>query len=239
MTQIRRLMLAAVLGVVLVLSACGGSATPAASLTVYSDEAAAPLVGALAAAFEATDASTGIQVVTGTDPGAETAVVVSFATNGAEVATDSAVSGTAFAVNPLLIAVAFNNPLGIADLADLSDSDLSIGICSTDTVCGEATAAALAAAGVVPDAAQVADIGTLLTGVERGDLDAVPAFSSDVFAELGYVDGIAIPAGFDPTATYLISVTGGDDDGAADAFVAFVLSSDGAAVVESLGMALP
>ncbi|MDX2343287.1 MAG: molybdate ABC transporter substrate-binding protein [Acidimicrobiia bacterium] len=158
------------------------------------------------------------------------------------IAGDLVESGpTAFATNQLQIAVPVDNPGGVVGLADFANPDLLIGLCAEAVPCGDFARQALELAAIeaVPDTNEP-DVRALLTKIEVGELDAAIVYSTDVAARPRLVVGIDIPAQFNVIAEYPIAVLNDGDhgiDGAA--FVGFVLSAQGQAILRQHGFSTP
>jgi molybdate transport system substrate-binding protein len=146
-----------------------------------------------------------------------------------------------FVTNQLQIAVPAGNAAGVTGLDDFANADLLIGLCAEDVPCGEFGREALANAGVTPSIdTNEADVRSLLTKVEAGELDAGIVYVTDVMAAGDAVEGIEIPADQNVTATYPIaSLTESGNTEVADAFVEFVLSDDGQEILASYGFDSP
>jgi molybdate transport system substrate-binding protein len=142
-----------------------------------------------------------------------------------------------FVTNQLQIAVPAGNEAGVAGLDDFANPDLLIGLCAEGVPCGEFGREALASAGVTPSVdTNEPDVRSLLTKVEAGDLDAGIVYVTDVLAAGDAVEGIDIPADENVIATYPIAALGDAANAeVADAFVAFVLSGEGQANLDSYG----
>lgn len=143
-------------------------------------------------------------------------------------------SPTTFALNRLEIAAPAGNPGGVTGLADFADSELLIGLCAAEVPCGEFGREALGLAGVEPSIdTNEPDVRSLLTKVEEGELDAGIVYHTDVVAAGERVEGIEIPAEHNVVADYPIAAL--RTSGAAAAFVAYVVSPGGAAILERYG----
>ena len=143
-----------------------------------------------------------------------------------------------FARNRLEIVVPAGNPAGVTRLANFADDNLLIGLCAEEVPCGEFGREALANAGVGSPAIDTneADVRSLLTKVESGDLDAGIVYRTDVLAAGAAVEGIEIPAEDNVVADYPIAALAASGNAeAADAFVAFVLSDTAQDILESYG----
>ena len=153
----------------------------------------------------------------------------------------AAVDPSAFVTNQLQIVVPAGNPEGIAGLADFARDELLLGLCAEEVPCGQLALEALAAAAVTPsvDTAEP-DVRSLLTKVEAGELDGGIVYETDVLAAGDAVEGIEIPAAQNVTATYPIAALAeAAEPEAAAAFIVFVLSDEGLAILESYGFGAP
>jgi len=146
-----------------------------------------------------------------------------------------------FARNLLQIAVPRGNPGKVRGLADFSREKLLIGLCAKQVPCGVYERQALARAGVVPSVdTEEPDVRALLTKVEAGELDAGITYVTDVASSHGRVQGIDIPVGRNVVAAYPIAVLArAPHPQAASAFVAFVLSRAGQAILRRYGFSTP
>ena len=159
-----------------------------------------------------------------------------------EVGAAGLVSGGArvFARNTMAIAVPAGNPGGVTGLADLARRELLVGLCAETVPCGRFTRQVLLKAGVAarPDTDEP-NVRALLTKVEQGELDTGIVYATDVRAANG-VTAIAIPDQYNVTTDYPIAIMSGTSHPeAAAAFVAYVLSDDGRALLERHGFHLP
>lgn len=146
-----------------------------------------------------------------------------------------------FARNRLEIAVPTNNPAGITGLEDFGDEQLLIGLCAEEVPCGVYAREALARAGVLPAIdSYEPDVRAMLTKIEAGELDAGITYVTDIVSTNGGVDGVAIADDANVSAEYPIAVlAGASSPDAASAFVGFVLSSDGQAILTDFGFVAP
>lgn len=160
-----------------------------------------------------------------------------------QVAEAGEVEGEAqiFVHNLLQIAVPAGNPAGITGLDDFSNEDLLIGLCAEEVPCGSFGREALEKAGVIPAIdTNEPDVRALVTKVEAGELDAGIVYLTDVLSTDGAVEGVEIPDEFNVIAAYPIAalVNAPNPDGAA-AFVEFVLSDVGQAILVGFGFSSP
>ncbi len=164
----------------------------------------------------------------------------------AVVKAGAAVDPADFVANELQIVVPAGNPAGVTGLADFADADLLLGLCAEEVPCGQFARRVLATAGVTPGGLAPAidtnepDVRSLLTKVEAGELDAGIVYRTDVLAAGDAVEGIDIPADANVAVTYAIAaLTGAANPEGAAAFVAFVLSDEGQAILASFGFRTP
>lgn len=146
-----------------------------------------------------------------------------------------------FARNQLQIAVPAGNPAGVTGLGDLADESLLIGLCAEGVPCGDFGRRALRNAGVAAAAdTNEPDVRALLTKVEAGELDAGIVYVTDVLSTGGAVQGIDIHEDQNVVVDFPIAALARapNPDGAA-AFVAFVVSDPGRAILAEHGFALP
>jgi len=146
-----------------------------------------------------------------------------------------------FASNRLQIVVGAGNPKGIHGLADLARPGLVVVLCAPRVPCGTYSAQALGKAGVkVMPASQEQDVKSVVTKVGLGEADAGIVYVTDVKAGGGSVQGVDIPDAENVVAHYPIAVLkGAANPAAADAFVAYVRSRAGLAVLQGFGFGPP
>lgn len=138
---------------------------------------------------------------------------------------------SAFATNVLEIAVAKSNPGDIQGLGDFADPDKLIALCAVEVPCGAAAEKLLTEAGITPSVdTYEQDVKAVLTKVKLGEVDAGLVYVTDVL-EAG-VDGI--PVNSAPVEYPIAALT---DEGRA--FVAFVLSGRGQAILRAAGFGAP
>jgi molybdate transport system substrate-binding protein len=159
------------------------------------------------------------------------------------VAEGGAVDGApeTFVTNVLEIAVPTGNPGEIEGLDDFGDDSKLIGLCAEEVPCGEFGREALANAGVTPAPdTNEPDVRSLLDKVASGDLDAGLVYVTDVESAGDAVEGIEIPEADNVVAEYPIATLAeAGSPEVADAFVEFVLSDGGQAILGSHGFGPP
>src|SRR5258706_10460272 len=244
-------------GVVLLVAAviaagCGGSngtgTTLSGKISVFAAASLTDSFKALGTAFQAAHAGTTVQfnfagsptLVTQIEQGASADVFAAAdTTNMDKLKTDGFTAGDSkvFAHNKLAIVVAAGNPKGIASLADLAKPGL-IYISAAPTVpAGKYALQILANAGVnVTPKSLETDVKSVVSKVTLGEADAGIVYTTDVTAAGSKVQGVAIPDNVNVLATYpVVEVKGTKNANLANAFIAFVLSADGQAKLQSFG----
>ncbi len=145
----------------------------------------------------------------------------------------------AFASNSLTIAVPPGNPAGLVGLSSFEDDSLLLGACQPAVPCGALAREAFDASGIDArlDTEEV-DVGALLTKIEAGELDGGLVYTSDL--RRADVEGISLTATFAETVRYPIGVLADSDNATeAEAFVDFVRSSRGQAILADHGFGSP
>jgi len=145
-----------------------------------------------------------------------------------------------FATNTLTIVVPSGNPGGITGLADFADADRTIVVCAAEVPCGAAAATLLTGAGVTASVDSFEqNVTAVLTKVGAREADAGLVYVTDA-ATTGDVETVATDGADAVVNRYPISVLDGAGDAEiAAAFVDFVLSADGRAVLSGLGFGMP
>ena len=146
-----------------------------------------------------------------------------------------------FASNQLVIAVPKGNPQGIAGLADLTRPGVKVAVCAVQVPCGAAAKKALAAAGVkLTPATEEQDVKAALAKVKLGEVDAALVYRTDVTAAPSDVDGVQFPESARAVNDYPIEVLkNAPNKAGAQAFVAYVRSGKGRAVLSAAGFRCP
>lgn len=152
--------------------------------------------------------------------------------------TDSPVT---FVTNTLEIAVPAGNPGKVTGLADFAKPDLKIALCAEQVPCGAAAKKVFEAAGITaaPDTLEQ-DVKAVLSKVSLGEVDAALVYKTDVKAAGDKVEGIEFPESDKAVNEYPIAVCAKAPNAAgAKAFVEFVLSDKGKAVLTEAGFGTP
>ena len=251
----------------LALTACGGTDTQAASPPTTPSASSAPAVSGTVNVFAAASltgsfeqiakgfkaANPGVdvvlnlgassalaqQVVSGAP--ADVFAAASPATMKTVVDAGDASGPVVFVRNRLEIAVPADNPGRVTGLADFTKPALKIALCAPKVPCGTAAAKAFKAAGLTPSVdTEEQDVKAVLSKVTLGEVDAALVYRTDVLAAGAKVKGIAFPEADKAVNDYPIAATTGatNRQGAA-AFVAYVLSTKGQAVLAAAGFDSP
>jgi molybdate transport system substrate-binding protein len=155
-------------------------------------------------------------------------------TGAGTVATDTA---KAFAGNKLAIVVKAGNPKGIQGLADLARPGVAVVLADPSIPVGTQTAQILARAGVAlsPTSVELRPA-AVLAAVATGTADGGIVNRTDVVAGGSGVTGVAIPDAQSVVTPYWIApLRNADNAPVAQAYVAFVLSGQGQAILQELG----
>jgi molybdate transport system substrate-binding protein len=242
-----------VVGVAILLVACGGGAAGARDGSGEEEELRVFAASSLTGAFESLGTSysddnpgtsfrfnflSSSDLATQLEQGAEADVYASAdVANMAKVVDAGLVDGAPkiFARNELQIVVAPHNPLGIESLEDLADPDLVVALCVVECPAGTYAREALDKAGVTvrPDSLEP-DVKAVATRVELGEADAGIVYASDVAALNDTASGVPIPQRHNVIATYPIAVLK-EASSEASGFVDLVLSKPGQEVLEEHG----
>lgn len=147
-----------------------------------------------------------------------------------------------FATNQLAIVTKPGNPEGITGLGDLAAAG-TISLCVDTAPCGKFANQILQAAGVtVPETSVTrgTDVTSTLSAVTEGDAIAGIVYVTDAAAVADQVDTIDIAESDNVVASYPIAVVGATaSPEVARAFVDYVRSADGRAVLTGLGFGAP
>ncbi|MDN3496639.1 molybdate ABC transporter substrate-binding protein [Planococcus sp. APC 4015] len=154
----------------------------------------------------------------------------------AGLATESAV----FATNTLVIAVPAGNPGRVTGLESLGDPDLTVLLCAPEVPCGAAAATLLDIAGVRVEPASIEqNVTAVLTKVAADEADAGLVYVTDVRQAEG-VEAIQAEGAADVVNRYPVTMlTDAGNPAAAAAFLDFVLSDEGRAVLADFGFGAP
>jgi molybdate transport system substrate-binding protein len=133
--------------------------------------------------------------------------------------------------NQLTIAVPAGNPAGIAQLEDLTDSNLLIAICAEGVPCGDATALLPV---VIQADTKETNVRAVAAKVAAGEVDAGIVYASDV-AALAAIEEVAIGPERAVTVEIPLILLSPDDRG----FVELLTSAEGQLTFRSNGFLAP
>lgn len=235
------------------LTACGGSLSPSTTppggtASVFAAASLTDSFKALGTAFQTAHSGTTVQfnfagtptLVTQIEQGAPADVFTSAdTTNMDKLDADGFTAGTSkvFAHNRLEIVVAAGNPKHITGLVDLAKPGIIYLTAAATVPAGKYALQILASAGVkVNPKSLEADVKSVVSKVELGEADAGIVYTTDVKAAGTKVTGVPIPDSLNVIATYpIVAVKGSKNLALANAFIAYVLSADGQATLQSFG----
>jgi molybdate transport system substrate-binding protein len=259
---------AAALGITVVVAGCGGSSSggSSAASTSTSPTASSAISGTInvSAAASLTEAFTtlgkqfeaahpGVKVVFNfgasstlaqqINQGAPADVFASASTKNMDqvVSAGGAKSSTPFAKNVMEIATPPTNPAQVASVNDLAKSSVKVALCQVQVPCGTTAEKVFTNAKItVKPVTEEADVKSVLSKVELGEVDAGVVYVTDVRSAGTKVHGVTIPSDVNASTTYPIAaLTASHNMATAEAFVSYVLSSDGQAVLTADGFAQP
>lgn len=228
-----------------------GSTTLRGSITVLAAASLTEAFGTIAKKFEAANPGTSVtlsygassQLATQITQGKPADVFASASTRNMTSVTQAgdAANPANFASNTLEIAVPPSNPGKITSLADLAKSGVKVAVCDAAVPCGVVARQVFAKAKLaVKPTASPADVKATLAFVQAGEVDAGLVYVTDVRAAGSKVRGIEIPANVNASTTYPIaSLKNSNNKALADAFVKYVLSSQGQQQLAAAGFSAP
>jgi molybdate transport system substrate-binding protein len=245
------------------LSACGsdgGSASNAGSsgsgvtgtVTVFAAASLTESFNKIGKNFEAANPGTKVTfnfagssaLATQINQGAPADVFASAAPANMKTVTDAgngAGTPVTFVKNQLVIAVPKGNPKGVKGLSDLTGAGVKVALCAEQVPCGAAARKALDAATVkLTPVTLEQDVKAALSKVKLGEVDAALVYRTDAKAAASDVDGVEFPESAGAVNEYPIVVLKyAPNKAGAMAFVAFVRSDKGKAVLDAAGFQAP
>lgn len=146
-----------------------------------------------------------------------------------------------FARNQLVIAVPDGNPAGVTGLADLTRSGVKVALCAEQVPCGAAARTALDAAGsdLVPVTFE-RDVRAALSKVRLGEVDAAVVYRTDAAVAADEVDAVEFAESAQAINDYpIVTLAAAANPPAGEAFVGYVRSAAGQAVLTAAGFQSP
>ena len=229
----------------------GSSSSLRGKVTVLAAASLTEAFGALAKQFEAAHPGVTVKLSFGAssalaqqiNAGAPADVFASAAAKNMQQVISAGGAGTSsnFVKNVMAIAVPPANPAGIRQLADLAKPGVKVALCEIQVPCGATAQRVFSNAGItVKPVTEEADVKSTLTKVETGEVDAGVVYVTDVRSAGNKVKGIAIPDSVNAATEYPIAaLSRAPNPAVAAAFVAFVLSDAGQAVLAADGFGRP
>jgi molybdate transport system substrate-binding protein len=146
-----------------------------------------------------------------------------------------------FAVNTAEVAVPPSNPAKVTSVNDLAKSSVKVALCQPQVPCGVVAAQVFKNTGItVKPVTLQPDVKSVLTQVELGNVDAGVVYVTDVKAAGAKVTAVPIPTSDNASTTYPIAtISNSKNQSIAQAFVAYVLSPPGQAVLSAAGFLEP
>jgi molybdate transport system substrate-binding protein len=178
------------------------------------------------------------------DQGAPADVFASAAPKNMQTVTDAGNGDgtpTTFVKNQLVIVVPKGDPKGIRALADLAEPGVKVALCAAEVPCGTAATKALAAANVkVTPVTLEQDVKAALSKVRLGEVDAALVYRTDAKAASSDVDGIEFAESASAVNDYpIVVLKNAPNKAGAQAFVSYVRSDKGKAVLTAAGFQAP
>lgn len=154
---------------------------------------------------------------------------------------ENATEPVIIARNTFEIIVEQGNPADITGVADLANPDLIVVLCADTVPCGKGALQVLENAGVTVTPKSLEDkVKGVVTKVSAGEADAGIVFVTDVSAAGDLAQGVEIPAEINVISNYPIVVTkAAPNPVAAQAFIDFVASDAGQAILAAHGFLAP
>ena len=230
------------------------SATGSASTTAVTVFAAASLQGTftqIGRQFEAAHPGDTVKFSFGPSSGlaqeitsgAPASVFASAATANMDqvVKAGDATSPSNFARNKMEVAVPPANPAGVTSVGNLARSSVKVAVCQPQVPCGVVAAQVFRNTGItVRPVTLQADVKSVLTQVELGNVDAGMVYVTDVKAAGSKVRGVVIPSGDNASTEYPIAaLKNAPNQPVAQQFVAYVMSPAGQQVLTAAGFEKP
>jgi molybdate transport system substrate-binding protein len=157
------------------------------------------------------------------------------------VTAGDAASPQNFAKNVMEVAVPPSNPANVTSVNDLAKSSVKVALCQPQVPCGAVAAEVFKNAGItVKPVTLEADVDSVVTQVETGNVDAGMVYVTNVLSAGSKLKGITIPASVNASTLYPIAtISSSKHKSEAQAFVDYVLSPAGQQVLTAAGFQKP
>lgn len=231
--------------------AAGSSALPAGTITVFAASSLKETFTQIGTQFEAAHPGDTVKfsfgasstLATQITSGAPADVFASAAPKNMNtvVSAGDASNPQDFAVNTAEVAVPPGNPANVTSVNDLAKSSVKVALCQPQVPCGVVATQVFKNAGItVKPVTLQPDVKSVLSQVELGNVDAGVVYVTDVKAAGAKVTGVPISASDNASTTYPIAtISNSKNQSIAQAFVAYVLSPQGQAVLSAAGFLEP
>jgi len=163
------------------------------------------------------------------------------ATMDVVVKAGDAASPQNFAKNVMEVAVPPNNPANVTSVTDLAKSSVKVALCQPQVPCGAVAAEVFKNANItVKPVTLEADVDSVVTQVETGNVDAGMVYVTNVLSAGSKLKGITIPANVNASTLYPIAtISSSKHKSEAQAFMNYVLSPAGQQVLTAAGFQKP
>jgi molybdate transport system substrate-binding protein len=157
------------------------------------------------------------------------------------VSAGGASNPTSFVKNVMEVAVPPSNPAHVTSVNDLAKGSVKVALCQSQVPCGATAEQVFTNAKIsVKPVTEEVDVKSVLSKVELGEVDAGVVYVTDVRSAGSKVKGVPIADSVNASTTYPIAaLTKSHDAATAQASVAYVLSSEGSAVLTADGFQKP
>lgn len=154
---------------------------------------------------------------------------------------DVATSPQTFALNSMAIAVPAGNPAEILGLSDFGRHEVFVGLCAESVPCGSFARQILAKAGVEPSIdTNETDVRSLVLKIGLGEIDVGIVYVTDVRAAGAALEPVELPDEHNVIAEYPIALlAGAPNRQGGEAFISFVMSDEGVAIMNDHGFGTP
>jgi molybdate transport system substrate-binding protein len=230
-------------------SASSSASAVSGTITVFAAASLTESFGTLGTQFEAAHPGTTVKfnfaassaLAQSITQGAPADVFASASAKNMTQIGDEATDSKTFADNVMEIAVPPDNPGKVTQVSDLTRAGLKVALCQAQVPCGATAKQVFDKQMItVKPVTEGADVKSVLTAVQLGEVDAGVVYKTDVQAAGTKVKGIEIPAEQNASTSYPIAaLKAAPNSAGAAAFVDYVLSDDGEKVLSAAGFASP